>query len=286
MTYKKPRNVRYTDMAIYIDEHINQENYDVNKCFEYMYHLFMMLALKGRYFRDSADYDAYALYGASQVLMRYKKQQDPNYKRHLEPLKSVLNYIKKIAIPLKINYQQENYAEIFNDISLNSGDADTLKQDITYKVIQENNKLADVDMRYYLEQFAFTIKKEIKQGPYAHDRRVQHNLFLSIVFSFLRTLTLSNKNHNRVEVRASRKAPPEVYIKKIYKEESVDGIVLWHLPVSWHNYVNTLFNRVKRTFCEDLRFLIGANQPTEDVIKSVLLSPVMDEFEGEEDYGD
>lgn len=286
MTYKKPKNVRYTDMAIYIDAHINQENYDVNKCFEYMYHLFMMLALKGRYFRDAADYDEYALYGATQVLMRYKKQQDPNYKRQLEPLKSVLNYIKKIAVPLKINYQQANYAEIFNDISLQSGNADVIASDITHKIIRENNKLSDVELRFYLEQISFTIKKEIKNGPYAKDRRIRHKLFLSVLFSFLYTLTLSKKNHDRVEMRANKKAPPEVYINKIYKEESTDGIILWHLSIEWHNYVSTLFNRIKRILCDDLKFLIGSNQPSEDVIKSVLLSPVMDEFEGEEDYGD
>lgn len=53
MTYKMPRGVTYTEMAIYIDNHIRDERRDECLIFEYLYHLSYMLARKGSYFHKS-----------------------------------------------------------------------------------------------------------------------------------------------------------------------------------------------------------------------------------------
>ena len=44
MTYNKPNRVSYTDMAIWIDTHMHDEEVDQEMLYEYLYHLAFMLA--------------------------------------------------------------------------------------------------------------------------------------------------------------------------------------------------------------------------------------------------
>ena len=46
---KKPE-IRYVDMAIYVDEHIHEPNHDVKKIYDYLTMLAYMLAVKRRFF--------------------------------------------------------------------------------------------------------------------------------------------------------------------------------------------------------------------------------------------
>ena len=72
-TYRKDSKLRYVDMAIYIDREIRNPDCDEEKCFEYMYQLFYILSVKGRMFQTASDYDSYALYGATQLFLRYRR---------------------------------------------------------------------------------------------------------------------------------------------------------------------------------------------------------------------
>ena len=45
MTYPKPAGVSYTQMAIYIDEHIYSDTKDEEKLYIYMYHLAIMVLI-------------------------------------------------------------------------------------------------------------------------------------------------------------------------------------------------------------------------------------------------
>lgn len=65
MIYKKDPKVKYWEMAKYIDDHIREEDCDEEKIFEYMYQLFYVLSVKAKMFKTGADYDNYALYGAT-----------------------------------------------------------------------------------------------------------------------------------------------------------------------------------------------------------------------------
>ena len=71
MIYKKP-NIKYTDMCIYIDNHIYTDDCDDVKVFEYIFHIITMLSHQASYFKSTADYEDFALQGASRVFMRLK----------------------------------------------------------------------------------------------------------------------------------------------------------------------------------------------------------------------
>ena len=41
MIYKKPKGVKYTDMAIYVDKHVYEDDCDDEMIFQYLYHLYL-----------------------------------------------------------------------------------------------------------------------------------------------------------------------------------------------------------------------------------------------------
>ena len=95
MTFKLPKGVTYTQMAIYVDEHYFLPNRDDNLIFEYLYHLIYMLARKKQFFQKSSQYDEYSIFAATKVFMRLIDKRCYEENPSMPLVKSCLNYIKK-----------------------------------------------------------------------------------------------------------------------------------------------------------------------------------------------
>ena len=72
MLYKKDPKLKYTDMCIYIDNHIYTDDCDEELVFSYLYQLAYVLAMKKHFFTNIADYDSYAIYCAGVLFKRLK----------------------------------------------------------------------------------------------------------------------------------------------------------------------------------------------------------------------
>ena len=103
MLYTKPKDITYTEMAISIDEMAYSDNFDENLVFEYLYHLAYMLAVKGKFFNNSTDYNNFSIFTATRAFNRItsKKQfvLDANGSPKQSKIKSSLNYLKAILYP-------------------------------------------------------------------------------------------------------------------------------------------------------------------------------------------
>ena len=271
-TYKKDPRIKYVDMAIFIDNEIYKENCDETKCFEYMYHLFYVLAVKKKMFLTAFDYDSYALYGATQLLMRYRKNRDKNSK--LKPIKSCLNYIKRVLYPFKVNYQKTSFGQIFPIEDIETGDLTGMSDERINAVRGYNRGLLQFEYQYYLTQINSTIKEVLKESPYVNDPVTFRNLHLSCLLTLLKTITLSNKNKKRIENKEDRNLPVLILMDKIYEEESKDNVVVYHLDKSMGNYVRTLVNRCKHEIAKDLSTIIGSHELPDDIVEDILKQPL------------
>ena len=118
MLFTKP-NMKYTDMCIYVDSIVNKEDpseQELNKCFEYIYHIGFMLAHKHKYFNKNYYYEEFALFLATEVMYRLffnprLNEVDSNGEPVLTKIKSVLNYMKAIIYGRKVEFEQQNYSQ-------------------------------------------------------------------------------------------------------------------------------------------------------------------------------
>lgn len=136
---KKPP-IRYVDMAIYIDTHINEPNADVEKIYEYLKMLAYMLSVKRRFFNSEHYYDLFSDYMACIVYTRMTTK-----KENLTPIKSCLNYMKQIIYGRKCAF----CAEEFDYTSQTAEDSEILKLFNKQRVASSNSDMLAIEVNDY-----------------------------------------------------------------------------------------------------------------------------------------
>lgn len=279
-------HIRPVDMCIYIDNHI-YEKYDEELVFGYLQWLFYSLAHKKKYFKDYSDYDGYAIYGATQTYMRLinpKQFLEENDPKKLPKIKSVLNFIKKIMYPLRVNYQKS----VFNDVLKIEENCEYNGIDMLHSVTEGlqssmgTNSLLAADVELYLSRVTAVIKNCVLATPYSSDPLITHNLYLSCLLTFLRGITLSNVNQERLKHFSEQKVRvlSQATVDKIYKEEQESAPVVWRLPKSYLPLINVLYAKIKQCVAQDIKGLVTDYQISDDVMQTILLTG---EQEGEDD---
>ena len=125
MLFKKPNNLKYTDLCIYIDTNaskiVNPGEFPEieNTVYNYLWLLVNPLAIKKCMFTNFQDYDGYAFYAANRLFFAIRKNQINQGKtikgKQIKPIKSCLNYTKALLYPMKIEYQHESFKEIIEE---------------------------------------------------------------------------------------------------------------------------------------------------------------------------
>lgn len=271
-TYKRDTRVTFTDMCIYIDNNIYSDNFDVDKCYQYMYHIFYTLAVKNRFFNTAKDYDEYALFGATRLFLRYQKRQ-------LKVIKSVLNYVNRILYPTKVEYQAQTFNQVFKK-DVEDDLTKTIEHELYSKAANQTDGMKRADFEYYLNKIPSTIKRYMKELPYYKDKALIHNIYLSCILSVLNAFTMSRDNKKRYEKKARKNLPIDNLLETIYREERKDAVILYNLDSSMYNYISTLVNRIFTMIKKDLIYLLGSYEPSDAIIMSILSSPLDDNMEG------
>lgn len=275
MMYKKDPKMKYTDMCKYIDDHIYKGDYDVNLVYEYLYHISNMLAHKGKYFNKQQDYENFAIYMATNVYLRLTNQKqfikNDKGEPKLKQIKSVLNYIKKIIDPRRVDFQQTFYAQTMTE----SSEEGVYNDD--YSLASKLRNSIEVDsMRVFkdcLGDIILTAKAYLSRIPYKTNKYEWNNIYLSCLLSFLNSITLKNRDIKRVKnlstIEKRVKATEQLYIL-----ESNDSTILYHLDESMRDYITVLTRSVKHAIAKDISLTIHSCIPTEDNLKNLVLSEV------------
>lgn len=270
MLYKKPSNIRYVDMAIWIDDNAYLDTCDDNKLYEYIYHLVYMLAYKNKLFSKYEYYDSFAIYGATRVFLRLKnkKQFEINYNGDykLSKIKSVLNYIKTILYPMKVAFEQETYVQ-----TKAKNDEDSLYDidlDFHSQLTKTIDELNIVDFKCYLNDISKTIYNFLQIIPYSKNKSEWNNIYLSCLLTFLNSITLSNKNINKF--KSYKTLSKLESIDNLIIKEQEDPVILYHLDKSMKNYILVLVNRLKHIIASDLSQLLKTYIPSNIELSDII----------------
>lgn len=230
MLWKKPADMKYTDLCIYIDQNVSKiinpgENPEIeNTIYNYLWLLVKALAIKKCMFNDFQDYDMYAFYAANRLFFALRKNQLNQGKtikgKLIRPIKSCLNYTKALLYPMKIEYQRESFKEVIeeefvskkfdafaykeqlkNQARDNSGVTKQFKEQVQISLMQSGKLLDDI----------------LQKSPFNASTQEYQNLKISILLTSIQIL----KNKKKLD------ATPQ-------------SVILWHLPKSMSNYTKVL----------------------------------------------
>lgn len=275
MIWEKPKDVTYTQMAIYIDKHAYDEDKDEALIFQYLYHLGYILAVKKCFFKTGKDYDNFGLYVAEEMYRRltdpaqFLPDGDPKKKAKV---KSCLNYIKKVLYGFKVNYQKSHFREVISGEVTSDNNTYQIENDLKNKAYATYSPQIEVETEFYLTKITKNIKNFLSKLPMASNKLEFKRIYQSCLLTFLSSITWSNSNKKRIQNRVDKELDLTETINKIYEEESRD-VLLWGLDPGQKGYIKVLINNIKSIIRKDLRVLIGSNEPSEQVIKGIIASP-------------
>ena len=259
MTFNKPVDVTYVQMAIIFDKEFYTKDRNDEKLYSYMYHLIYMLACKKHYFTKWVDYDEFAVFAANILYMRFKNRFEKNGFIY----KSVLNYIKKTLFPLKIMYQNEAYKEIINP-QINNEAVKGVKAALYESVQADYNKDIDDVVTLDLQDITNIIKEQVYTLPFKNDKILCYNLYMSSLLTFLSNITIDNELLAKLERTKQHKI-----IAKLasYKNEPC---ILWHLDESYDGFVKLILNKSRADMTKRINATKQQFTLPDDVIENIL----------------
>ena len=230
MLFKKPNNMKFTELCMFIDENVPKivnpgENPELeNTIYNYLWLLVKALAIKKCMFKNFDDYDMYAYYSANRLFLALRKNQVNQGKtikgKLIRPIKSCLNYTKALLYPMKIEYQRETFKEIIEEEFVS-----TKFDAIAYKEKLKSQARANSDIGHHFKNYVITALQQndrllddiLQKSPFNSSTPEYHNLKISILLTSLQVL----KNKKKLSA-------------------SPQSVVLWHLPKSMANYTKVL----------------------------------------------
>lgn len=288
MLYKKPNNLKYTDMCIWVDNLVKRGNpteAELEQAFQYVYHIMFMLAHKHKYFNHNYYYEEFAVYSATNIINRLflnprLGKLDENGEPVLPPVKSVLNYAKAAIYGMKVNFEQEFYCQkIFNSNS-------AVHEELTLgEQLLSASGQREVDLRIYLSQLDRTVKHLIyKNNFYKSDKFLMKNIYVSCLLTILNSLTFTEGMLKELELKYSTAGSKYNFMCRQFRENRKNSLILYHLDDSYEDYIQVLTNKVLRVVSTDMKELIYSTPIVSDDVLSEILFSELDGKTVENDY--
>lgn len=279
MTFHKPKDISYTDMCIYIDENVYKEKFNEQLIYEYIYHIVYMLAKQSQFFKKNHYYDDFAIYGATRVYLRLTNVKQNQVKDDgtpkMEKIKSVLNYIKNILYPLKVDFEQSEYCQTIS--------RDACIEDIPYNF---NYVLSDTldgisfcEFNSVLNDIGRTCKHFLKSIPYKQNTSEWLNIYTSVMLTFLNMITLSNHRKERIEHLGGTLRLTDTHIKEAFEKECEREAILFHLPDSMSDYIIVLARQLKHIVAKDLSDILHTSISSDMTLLPLSINEYMQQFE-------
>ena len=270
MFFKRP-DVRYVDMCIYIDEHMYTNDYDESLVYQYLYHIVRMLAIRRNYFDKLSVIDDFSLFAASVYYSRLTDNRQFVDGERIEPIKSILNYVKKTVYSLRGEYCRKHMlVNEICDCDIICVDSDAFSSYVSGKV----DYVDRIEFGSYIKDIKTIIKEYLKYIPYEYDTPIWNNIYISCMLSFLSSVTLKNRDIKRINNFKRPNTLNDYLLNSLYLEERYNSTILYHLDDSMYNYINVLTNRIRHKLANDLSQTIHSHTPSFVNMKNLLMSNI------------
>lgn len=276
MTYVKPSDVTYTQMAIWIDANAYQPNFDETQLYEYLYHLVVMLAGQAGYFHTQEELDSFGLFAASRLFLRLQNSKqfettDEGIPR-MKQIKSILNYIKTVLYPYKVDYELE-----FNIENKNIDIIPTGTFDFGSHLIDQTSLFDSVSFACTMDSVSTICRAYLKRIPYKQNSAEWTNIYISCMLSLIDSVTLTNQ---KLKQFSNGKVPKQEVLDKLYSELRYQPPILFHLDKSMGNYIATLVNELRHVIAAELSWKESSYISSDATMKSLICTAFDKEADG------
>ena len=288
MLFPKP-NMKYSEMAIFIDEKVNSKEpiseQDLELIFIYLYHLTRMLAYKNHYFNRTDYYDDFSIMMASDMMNRLiynpkLNQVDEFGKPKMVRIKSCLNYLKTILYGRKVLFEQQNYSQKLSNSDIH---IPVTEYAFNNQIRENRHRQVDSNVKLYIGALGKTIFSFIDKECIYNDRLIRKNIKISCCLSLLNSIVFTQEVIDNINIKYKTPEAKFNYLCTEYELNRLENIVLYHLDESYRNYVTVLVRKVFALIENDIKDLsIGDTYVSDSVLYDIALA----ELDGTYNYDD
>lgn len=283
MIFQKPRKVSYVDMCIYVDNKVQQDTLtdeEASLCYQYLYHIIYMLAVKQKYFHKEEYYDEFAITLAGDVFHRLfihpkLKELDEFGHPKCGKIKSCLNYIKAILYGRKVAFEQKAYSQKYLDMADITDDHIPVATSFNY--MRENLSFTpQTHLNLYLDSISQTVHLYLKtHSPYRKQPLILKNIYISCMLSILNALVLTEEDSDGLSDKYVTQEAKIRYLYRVYKENKDRCVCLYHLPPHFKNYMTVLVRQLFSVIGNEIKDLCKEDiSISEDVLMNISLMEI------------
>jgi len=286
MIFPKP-NIKYTEMAMYIDDKVNSNKKltesELELIYVYLYHLIRMLAYKKHYFNKTEYYDDFSLLVAGDMMNRLiynpkLNQTDEFGNPKMKRLKSILNYLKAVLYGRKVLFEQQNYSQ---KLSKQIADPKLTDYSFSHQIKQTKRNKIDSDIKLYIGDLSKTITSFINKNCIYSDKIIRKNIRISCYLSILNSVIFTQNVIDNINIKYKTADSKFNYLCSEYDNNRDNCIILYHLDDSYMNYVTILVRRIFNVIENDIKDLsVGDYYVSDNVLADIAFS----ELDGKLDY--
>lgn len=263
-TFEKPKDVRFTDMCIWVDAHARDKDVDVDKLYQYLYLIAIMRAHQNRMFYDAEDYDNFALYCATRAYFRLTNKQqdelDENGEPKVKPIKSILNWYDKVLPYIKADFLLEN--------GISKKDAGKVifagEFDLGELIADDTYMFDRLDYSFAFEDVSSIVRAHLKRIPVRYNSSEWTNIYISCILTLIDSISLSANQLYRVTENTG-----EEFYERAYKDCRHNPPVLYHLDDSYANYITVLVNQLRHVIAAEVSYEAETFIPSEDAMRGL-----------------
>ena len=271
--FKKPSDMTYTKMAMWIDENFYKDDCDHSRAYSYMYLLGYMLAAKQKFFNEQKDYEEFAAMIAYDTYQRMISKEKG-------PIKSVLNYMKSILFFRKGLFKIKKAQKII-DPKYDNWDSVIYVEKC--KDAYETSNRGDLfeGVIETLKDTPNIIKKSIPK-VYRHNKLLYKNIYISCLLSMINRITLPNQYDSKLDLKLN--SSPGFDEVKYYKKYLDNDIILWHLPETMSSIVTVVLNKVNMNIVNEIKELSNDIKISDSDFSNIMTSGFKSGGSNETDY--
>lgn len=254
----------YTDMAIWIDNNYYLDDCDDLKLYEYIYHLLFIVAYEHQYFKHMQQYDDYALQGASKLFLRLKDKRQFDNPPSLVKIKSILNYIKTVSYPYKVDFEHSMYGDI---------DPDTLiiqsnNTNISNYIAEETDIFNQIEFETSIGSISSMIRAYLSKLPRKNNSAELKNIHISCLLTIMNMISASKDELDTL--LDTENLDKSYLVDKVFKKFKYEDPILYHLPKTMAGYIQVIVRELQHAIAKELSFETQHKISAETSLKNLI----------------
>lgn len=180
----------------------------------------------------------------------------------MEKIKSVLNYIKHVIYPYKVDFEMEFNVQDKNIDVIQIGGFD-----LGEHMVEQTSLFDTMSYSYTLSEISSIVRSHLRKIPHKKHSAEWMNIYLSCMLTLLSSITLSNY---QIKEFKKLKLPKYESLEKLYTQLRYEDPILFHLDESMSTYIKVLVTELRHVIASELSWKSDFYISSEDSMKSLI----------------